>query len=435
MRVLAVYLVSASCSPPQTNSTSSAGAWATVGVTSGAGAGGADAGTPLPIPTIAAPDGWHLWPWAPPDCAVFVPDDIASVPSLSWQTCPFMPDGCGYLDAPWAAQSGWGFGGLLGAAAVSGHTYLSLSKMVSPGWWESDIYEDDHPIGAWRSNIPDSACGANGPWLSANGFAALELVRFSAETSPIIAAGAPEHLLLAPDDIESFFPPGPALIPSGGVNPSPAVLAVDEQYGNLTVRWPSSQITVRPQPPGVAYQDLVDASPVGEAVLYRAFTGGLSSIWAVTSDGKETPLLEDASTSYDALTTDGQYMIWTRSTGYLGINQFQTIELWGSPAVASAAALTPKYLWTSPTHVIPRPAFGDGWAAIRVGIQDVRLVRAADFATRHLPVIPGYTWSEGQADGLAIAGGYVWAKAFPNDAAGNDVRLVVRLAIDKLPQP
>jgi hypothetical protein len=172
---------------------------------------------------------------------------------------------------------------------------------------------------------------------------------------------------------------------------------------------------------------------VEDRSFYVAWTGGLNSVWVHRMGSGSKALLRDNEHSYDRFETDGTDFVWIRSSGPLGGQQFQTVELWTAPVAYDAATLQPKMLLTLPAAGPPNLAVGEGWVAARLGEGDTRLYRLSDGLEKRLPVVDGVAWSGGQFEGLAIAGGQVFVETYTIGGAGNNVQFITRFDIDKLP--
>ncbi|MEZ4359805.1 MAG: hypothetical protein R3B48_06465 [Kofleriaceae bacterium] len=375
-----------------------------------------------------------------------MPEDRATlraVEDLTWQPCPSPTAGCAALPAPWAARTGWGFGGRLDAIAARGQTYLTVVRQPEPGIWETLVLggaDAATPVARWRQRLPEAGCVLGAVSLTLDDgevTAALPILRGDDETAPVVVLGAPEDLSAQ----RAAAPPRRRLATFGG--PDAAVLARDVALarGDLLVVWEhegrfalraGAGTTHRPTPTGQAFHALLDATPVAGAVLYSAWTGERGSVWAASARGESRAVLRSDERSYDRFTTDGDQAAWTRARGRRDLNTFDEIELW-TARVSARGLRGARRVTALPAGPLPLVALGEGWAAVWHGGRAVRLVRLADGATRWLPALEGLTW-DGGPGGIALAGGAVWARAARVGAAGNDHRLLVRLDLDALPQ-
>jgi hypothetical protein len=399
---------------------------------------GPDAPEPLPRADMEAPAGWHRWPFPPEDCAIFVPDDIATVAPLPWEPCPFMPDGCTRATAPWGAELGWGYGDPLRVAVLDGSTYIGTSRrVIGVGWWEALLLRDNIVLGAWRVSAYGSQCTVNTPWIDRDGRASTLAIRQYAENAPHVYLSAAETLMTAPERTEVFGPPDAAIMPTGPAQRSDQLLVVGENFGRFAVRDLATGATYRPVPPeSYYYLGLLNEVPIGDAVAYFAWTGTLSSIWIWSPPATTTPLLLDPAFSYDYFVTDGVDAAWTRSQGQTGEGTYETVELWSSPLATSPAALQPKKVATLPEGSLAALSIGDGWIAAYTTWEFIRIYRISDGLVRLVPHVDGLCWNAiGQYDGLIISGGAVWLATCLTDGPGNDIRFITRFEIDKLPTP
>lgn len=433
---------------------------------------------------LAAPRGWMAWGLAPPGCTVWIPEsrgELARLGELTWKACPFQSVGCAALGATWAARTGWGFGGRLGAVAAGGATYLTLTRQIEPEIWETLILAGAtalRPVAAWRQRLPEAGCVLGSVSLTVDGervTAALPIVRAEAENAPLVVMGAPESLSQQPEPmltslpsldgsgtpqdeprdgtrrVESFGAPGAEVMASGVALRRGELLAVWEHEGRFALRDLASGRTARPMPqtsatsaspPGdaPAFRALLEPTPAAGAVLFGAWTGDRNSVWAADRHGRTAPLLSDPRASIDRFATDGERAVWLRSTGFRDLNTFAHVELWTGRVAAGAAGasagaelLEPRRVRALPGGPLPLVSLGEGWAALWNGEDDVVLIRLSDGELRRLPAVPKLSW-DGGSGGLAIAGGAVWARASLRGQAGNDSRLVARFALEALPK-
>lgn len=441
---------------------------------------------PSPAATPSPPPGWTSWGLAPPGCTLWIPESRAALerlPDLAWRACPFQPVGCTALGAPWAARTGWGFGGRLGAVAVAERTYLTFARQLEPELWETVVLagaSSQHPalrpVAAWRQRLPEAGCVLGAVSLTADRgrvTAALPVIRAEAENAPWIYLGAPESLsqppeatlasldglgapldvLAAPRDgtrrVESFGGPGAEAMASGVALRRGDLLAVWEHEGRFALRDLTTGQTFRPIPPEAAagppaaptFRALLEPTPLGGAVVFGAWLGERNSVWMADRRGRTSALLADPRASFDRFTSDGQRAVWLRSTGFRDLNTFDRVELWtaalaGVPAGApgrTLALVAPRRLRGLPAGPLPLVSIGDGWAALWRAEDDVLLVRLSDGELRRLPAVPRLSW-DGGSGGLAIAAGAVWARASLRGQAGNDTRLIARFALEALPK-
>lgn len=456
---------------------------------------GADS-SPSPAAAPSPPPGWTSWGLAPPGCTLWIPERRAALehlPELTWKACPFQAVGCTALGAPWAARTGWGFGGRLGAVSGGERTYLTFARQLEPELWETVVLagaSSEHPalrpVAAWRQRLPEAGCVLGAVSLTVDRgrvTAALPVIRAEAENAPWIYLGAPESLsqppeaplaslseltsldglgaplegLGAPRDgtrrVESFGGPGAEVMASGVALRRGELLAVWEHEGRFALRDLTTGHTFRPTPPEAdaeaaadpaaapAFRALLEPTPLGGAVVFGAWRGERNSVWTADRRGRTSPLLSDPRASFDRFTSDGQRAVWLRSTGFRDLNTFERVELWtaelaGSPAGSRGGPLAlaaPRRLRRLPAGPLPLISLGDGWAALWRAEDDVLLVRLSDGALRRLPVVPQLAW-DGGSGGLAIAAGAVWARASLRGHAGNDSRLIARFALETLPK-
>lgn len=397
------------------------------------------------------------WDLAPPGCAVWIPesrDELARLGELTWKACPFQAVGCAALGAPWAARTGWGFGGRLGAVAAGTRAYLTLTRQIEPELWETLILAGStalRPVAAWRQRLPEAGCVLGAVSLTVDGervTAALPLLRADAENAPLVILGAPETLMQPSEPAQTFGAPGAEAMASGVAIRRGELLAVWEHEGRFTLRDLASGRTSRPTPAASAtspsptppsFRALLEPTPVAGAVLFGVWTGDRNSVWAADRSGRTSPLLAEPRASFDRFTTDGATAVWLRATGFRDLNTFDRVELWtarvaaADGADAAPALVEPRKVRALPGGPLPLLSLGEGWAALWRGEADVLLIRLADGELRRLPAVPQLSW-DGGSGGLAVAAGAVWARASLRGAAGNDARLVARFALEALPK-
>lgn len=462
------------------------------------------------VAPLAPPAGWMAWSLAPRGCTVWIPESRAQLEQLGeleWRACPFQATGCAALGAPWARRTGWGFGGRLGAVAAGERTYLTVTRQIEEGTWETLILAGAtalRPVAAWRQRLPEAGCvlgavsltaepqGGAAGGVSAVGAvrAALPIMRADDETAPLIVLGAPESLSSRPEvaartamaalpaltardgaeprdgtsRVETFGAPGAEVLARDVAIHRGELLVVWEHEDRFALRDLTSGRTTRPVPvpaktsagaagggaTGTAragasrsyptsppageptYRALLEATPVGDAVLFGAWTGDHGSVWAADRGGRTTPLLAEPRASFDRFATDGVQAVWLRSTGLRAPGTFDRVELW-TGRVERGALVEPRRVRSLGGRVLPLVSLGEGWAALWGSGEDVLLVRLADGELRRLPAVPQLSW-DGGSGGLAIASGAVWARASLRGGAGNDYRLLARFALEALPK-
>jgi hypothetical protein len=388
----------------------------------------------LPEAKVQPPTGWHQWPNPPKDCALFVPDDIATVDPLTWEPCPFQPVGCTRAISPWGDENGgWGFAATISVAVHDGSTYLRVGRALDDDWVEALILRDNEPIAAWRYLQPDSYCFPI-TVVDANGWAGTAVYRLRNNTAPWVFLGPAETIMTSPTRTFAYGSPGFADAPVGFVIWSDDLLVLNST-GRFSIRDISTDDFERPWPPGITegHGNLEDPVPVGRAVYYWLWTFQRSSVWVRVPGGVHEPLLQDPEVSYGWFATDGKNAVWIRSSGQIGTNEWDSNELWTSPLPTDDPThLEPKLLAADLGNWVPITSVGEGWAAAHLDTKDVRLYRISDGLEKRLPEVPEYGWSESMYEGLVIAGGAVWVVTH-NWPGSNQVRYVTRFDIDSLP--
>lgn len=384
--------------------------------------------TGLEIPDVNAPDGWHLWPFAPSDTAIFVPDDISTVEGITWEPCPFQPQGCEMAGAPWKAVSGWGFGTSIRAAASDAGTLLTFGRERNQHWDESVVVAGGDVVSVFAYNDLESS-GHISHHPGTDGKVAAYLVRNQKLNSPYAYISSPETMATQPERTEFF---DASVNSYDMLTRSDRLLVMWEDYGRFAVRDLQTGATAHPQP-DQDFAFLEMPYPVGDAVIYEAWTGYLGSIWVWTADGKNTRVLGDDTYSYDFPATDGSWVVWNKGTDFIKTNWFQTVELWASPIGTDIRKLEPRKLGTIPSGGLCLPALGDGWVVAGISDTETRLWRLSDGAQKYIPPPPNLTLiGNGWTMGMVIAGGKVWVSAATNPY-GSNADYILRYDIESLP--
>ncbi len=398
-----------------------------------------------PANTMEPPPGWHRWPHAPADCAIFAPDYLDVVDPVVWEPCPFMPDGCEVATATWAQASGWGFGATDFVTLGARSTHWVVGRVLGEafqdlGWrwneWHHYVDGELHAVLGADARTGASQCHAS-IHLS-EGQIVQRITRTLALSSPWFYAEPvdaafdddPGQLFVFAGDLYSggeVYRTGDWMI-FGEWSPSNKYVA-----RHVVAGW---QCRVGP-PDTEKYLTLLDAHQ--GAPHYMGWTGSLQSAWVHPQPCVPAfPLLKDSTYSYEHLASDGVDYAWVRAGGYQGqVGKFDTFELFTAPFVVDPEALQPRKVadLTLPAVLSDLLVVGEGYAAVRyTGGQDVRLFRLSDGAELQLPIVPDVAYAPGQT-GLHIAGGEVWVAAFPLGGAGNDVRWHYRYRIDALGPP
>jgi hypothetical protein len=371
--------------------------------------------------------GWQRLASAPPECTLDVTDDPAELPRLDWQPCPFA-SGCRWAGAPWAERVGWGFGGLLSAAERGGKVWLSWSRPLGDGAWETVLSADDAPVAAWRQRQGEP-CTLGGPWLAPGGEASLVAIRRDLEHAPWVLHAPPERLARSPE-VAEFGATGAAVRPRDIAAVASGWLVLWEHGGVFAVRDLGSGATERPGARSSTDRWLRPTVPGSYGVLYQVEEGGAGSVRRIGPDGREE-LVAGGAASFDQLVADGAHAAWTRATGPDGKGGFADVELWTAPAAGDRLG-APVRLARLPAGPLPLLSIGSGWIAARFDTREVRLWRIADGEARRLPTASGIEW-DGGPQGLVLAAGRAWVKASSPDRPGNDVRHLVRFDLDELP--
>lgn len=387
---------------------------------------------PEPIPPPLR--GWHRLTPAPPECTLQVTDDPAELPALAWEPCPFAA-GCRWAGAPWADQAGWGFGGLLSAAERDGRLYMTWSRALGDGAWETVMTADERPIAAWRQRQGEP-CLVGGPWLTPGGDASLVIIRRDLEHAPWVLHASPDRLARLPEATE-FGAAGAAVRPRDIAAVAAGRLVLWEQSGRFAVRDLAAGTTVRngggadAVAPGRWMRPTVPG-PYG--VLYQDEQRGVGSVRRIAPDGADE-LVAGGAASYDAAVADGAHAAWVRATGRGDDDTYADLELWTSASTGDRLA-APVRIASLPPGPLPLLSIGGGWIAARFDARDVRVWKIADGAdqeaARRLPAVDAIDW-DGGPHGLVLAGGVAWVKASVTGRPGNDVRHIVRFDLEALP--
>jgi hypothetical protein len=386
-----------------------------------------DAEAGLPEPDVKTPPGWHRWPYPPSDCAVFVPDDLSAVQPLAFVPCPFQPDGC--RRATWANQHGDGFGGAVTATRVGQSVYVRASRILDDGWAEILLTRDETLTAAWRYH-PNGRCSI-GVWAGEDAKMVTILHRWSAEIWPWVLFNDIVSPVGAPYRVETFGPPDAAVVPSNVLSRSDRLLVVFEDGRRFGVRDLLTGATERPSPSSGDFIYLESPTPVGATVYYWSWNAKQGTIWAWRADTGSVPVLKDDVYSYDAFVSDGKHGIWLRSKDKLAEHTFQTVELFASELSEEPTTLNPVLVSADVgNHVVPLTV-GDGWAAIQIAGDDVRLYPINGGAPKRLPAVEEFGWSASQYHGMSIAGGEVWVTG--RLVQGNAARYLTRFELSQLP--
>ncbi len=343
-----------------------------------------------------------------------------------------MPDGCRRAGAPWAAEYGWGYGGIMTVRSGGANPEFAVVRRAESDTWELQAWRGDTILGAWRRDPNGGQCGAAGPLFEGDRVQWAALRQY-APSDPIIfeAVSVPE-LLTGPQELFRFDHPAPAW-PEGWFYRTERLLVVDENEGGMTVADLGTGESFRPTlPTNVATFGNIAAFE--DTVFFYGYNYALSGLWTWTPAAGSVPLLKDDTYSYDMFDTDGADLAWIRSEGFLGPLSFQSYELWTSPFATNAADLMPSKVadLDLPGMVDDALSVGEGWVSVWFGPTDTRLYNLATGEVRRLPIDPGVSYQMG-THGLVIRDGDVWVKSFPTGAPGNDVRWITVFDLSKLP--
>ena len=395
-------------------------------------AAGCQAAEPSSEPSPGPIRGWQRLAAAPGECTVQVTDDPAELPALDWQACPFAK-GCEWAGAPWADRVGWGFGGLLSVAEDDDRIYMTWSRALGDGAWETVMSADDRPIAAWRQRQGEP-CLVGGPWVTPGGDASLVVIRRDLEYAPWVLHASPERLARAPE-VAEFGAAGAAVRPRDVSAVARGKLVLWEQSGRFAIRDLASGTTLRPgtrADPRSPDRWMRPTVPGKYGVLYQDEEGGVGSVRRIALDGRDE-LVAGGAASFDGVVADGTDAAWTRATGPDGEEGFADIELWTARSVGDHLG-APIRIARLPAGPRPLLSIGGGWIGARFDAHDVRLWRIADGAdqktSRRLPTTD-LEW-DGGPHGLVLAAGQAWVKASLDGHPGNDVRHLVRFALGEL---
>jgi hypothetical protein len=398
-----------------------------------------DASTPAEDAEAGAPAddggayvGWHRWQLTPPDCDVMVPDDLAKVDAVPWEPCPFMKDGCERATAPWAEKAGGGYGGSLFVARGNGSTYLSVLRATQNGG-EMIVLRNKAVIGAWRyptsPDVNPQCVIGGGVTLRPGGTATAVVRRLSAMNTPDVFFGPADQLMTSPKHVVID-----AKVPVGVVaDSSDKSIALELIYDRFAVYDLATGFTELPVP-GHDWYQLTTPTPIGSAVIYSVYTGGINDIWVRNAPGNSIPFLSGDPYSYDWFDSDGVNLVYDRSTGYIQESTFETVEVFASPVATDPTKLVPKKIFTMPPKsVVPALCVGEGWVTVGTNEIGNYVVRISDGQKRKLPDVPGLLFHTFPRAGMAIAGGRVWTMTSLDPGAANDMRFITSFEIDKLP--
>jgi len=388
----------------------------------------ADAPDGLAIPDVNAPDGWHRWPFTPDDTAIFVPDDISTIEGITWEPCPFQPQGCEMAGSPWKKDSGWGFGTRILVAEYDGGALLSVGRRRAKDWNESAMLLGGEVVSVFADHRTLSL-GHVTQSAGADGKSGAYLFRFQKLNSPYAYISSPETMMTSPERTEFF---DASVNSSSLLTRSERLLVMWEAYGSFAVRDLETGNTVHPEP-DQHFVYLEVPTPVRDAVIYEAWTGYLGSIWVWSADGQNTAILGDDTYSYDFPATDGSWLVWNKGIDFIQTNQFETVELWVSPIGQDVRQLQPRKLATVPAKGLTLPAIGHGWVVVRISNEETRLYRVSDGFQKYIPTPSGLGFQgNGGYQGMAIADGKVWISAAENPST-NNADYIVRYDIESLP--
>jgi hypothetical protein len=378
--------------------------------------------------------GWQRLATAPSECSVQVTDDPAELLALDWKDCPFATD-CQWAGAPWAEKAGWGFGGLLSVAQDDGHVYMTWARALGGGAWETVMTVDDRPIAAWRQRQGEP-CLVGGPWLTPGGEASLVLLRRDLEHAPWVLHASPDRLSRRPT-VAEFGAPGAAVRPRDISAVAADRLLLWEHSGRFAIRDLKTGTTHRPGTrPDDRARDrwMRPTTPGPYGILYQNESGGIGTVRRISPTGDDE-LVAGGPASFDNAVADGTHAAWTRATNPDHNGAFTDIELWTAPSRGDHLG-PPIRIARLPPGPPPLLSIGDGWIAARFDAHDIKLWRITDGPdqanSRRLPTAPDLDY-DGGPQGLLLAAGQAWVKASPTSRPGNDVRHLVRFALDALP--
>lgn len=399
-----------------------------------AGSGGAGAaGAPLGPPP---PAGWHRWDQMPPDCHIYLPDDLSTVAPLTWEACPFQESGCQRIPSPWYTKDSGGFVRLLTVAGPAGDPTLAVARRITTTDEEVLLQQGGAVLAAWRFHIPSSGCVMSVPRPWKNRYVSIVL-REAADPSPIVidwAQGAPFEPPGAVTQ-HAFGPPQASVLATRIVERDDDAILIEEASGRFSLHDLTTGGTWRPKlgPAVEAYEPAL----WGRFAVFQSWSPQAASLSVASLDapGDVVPLLAvpGVKTLWPALGRDGSghgYLVWSQGSDETAEGVFTKLELWGSPLTAGSVAITPKKLRELPWTSTPLLSTGDGWSAVLGETGEVRLIPWDGSPGRRLPTVPDMPWL-GQPGDVVIRDGSVWNLAqgkYPAEGA----RYIVRFDISSL---
>lgn len=412
------------------NSAGSAGTLNQAGLagTSGAENGGSNGEGPFFYP----PDGWHLWDVPPKDCGIFMPDDAAEIPPLTWESCPFDVPGCMRIPSPWADASGIAFASALDVREEDGQTWIGVTRGIEPEYEESILQRDDQVVAAWRFSAKWTRCVTGIPRMFDQTVHSI-VMRADVFASPIVYSWSlldPKPTDVTPN-AEYFNPPGPALSPSRSTRRNAQFLAINENYGQFTVRNTKNGQTWQPSSGSVPAEN-VYPHPVKAGVVYSRWTPYGEAIYFMAEDGTATALLEDPDISYGHVAAWGDDVVWYKGIDRISLGKYNSVELWAGQLTSGAPPLTNIRLISKlETQNPPILATGGGWVNVYSHVFGTRMYSLSDNVVKNLPTDGVTEWGAGTSE-VVITSSHLWTLArIPSPVGGP--RYIYRFDLETLP--
>lgn len=367
---------------------------------------------------------------------MYLPDDVSTVPPLTWEACPFQDVGCERIPSPWYKTPMTGFVRLF-TLAGAGEPLIAVGREATETDEEVLVQQGSKVLYAFRVHIPSSRCVMSVPKPWGDRYTSI-VMRLDNDPSPVVLDWAQTSQPDAPGAVTTyaFGPPAPGLLPTRNIVRNGDAIVIEEAGARFTVRDLASGNTWRPklQPAeGLYYPALWGRNVMFQ---YRTSTKAWLSYASLDAPGEVAHLVAPTGSKVLWPAVGGSpsgagYVAWTLGTNEVSVWTFSKVELWGSPLAPGSVALSPKKLRDLPTKTQALLSTGDGWTVALLDSGDILLVPWDGGPGRRLAAVPGMPWFGEEGD-VVVRDGFLWIFAqgkYPVEGA----RYLVKLEIASLP--